>query len=76
MGFIAATNIRFEGKFILPAALDIVTTPSSSGCLKTSKTRLLNSGSSSKKRTPLCASEISPGFGLAPPPTRATSEIV
>ncbi len=25
-----------------------------------------------KKSTPLCASEISPGIGLAPPPTSAT----
>nr|DAL06059.1 MAG TPA: hypothetical protein [Caudoviricetes sp.] len=29
---------------------------------------LLNSGSSSKNRTPLCAKLISPGFGILPPP--------
>jgi hypothetical protein len=33
----------------------------------------LNSGISSKNNTPLCANEISPGCGLLPPPTKATS---
>jgi hypothetical protein len=33
----------------------------------------LNSGSSSKNNTPWWAKEISPGCGLPPPPTRATS---
>jgi hypothetical protein len=36
---------------------------------------LLNSGSSSQKRTPLCARLISPGIGLEPPPTHATTQI-
>ncbi len=45
----------------------------SRGCLKTSETPLLNSGNSSKKRTLLQESDISPGCGYDPPPTRATS---
>src|SRR3546814_1512434 len=32
-----------------------------------------HSGSSSRNSTPLCASEISPGRGSPPPPTRATA---
>ena len=56
-------------------ALDIVILRSSKGCLKTSKTPFLNSGSSSKKSTPLWAKEISPGWGKLPPPTKATSLI-
>jgi hypothetical protein len=54
----------------------IVTVPSSSGCLSTSSVRRLNSGSSSKKSTPLCANEISPGIGIDRPPMRPASEIV
>jgi hypothetical protein len=57
-------------------ALEIVIILSSSGCIRTSRTVLLNSGSSSRKRTPLCESDISPGCGNVPPPTRATSVIV
>ena len=48
---------------------------SSSGCRSTSRVCLLNSGSSSAKSTPLCARDISPGCGDAPPPTSATSKI-
>ena len=33
-----------------------------------------NSGNSSKNKTPRLASEISPGFGNVPPPTRETAE--
>lgn len=33
----------------------------------------LNSGSSSKNRTPKCAKETSPGLGKEPPPTKAAS---
>ena len=46
-GFIADTNINSQGKVTFPALLEIVTSPSSSGCLKTSKADLLNSGNSS-----------------------------
>ena len=49
---------------------------SSRGCRSTSSTFLLNSGSSSRKSIPLCARLISPGCGLAPPPTIATCEMV
>ena len=42
----------------------------------TSSTLRLNSGSSSRNNTPLWASETSPGFGTAPPPTNPASEIV
>ena len=41
---------------------------SSNGPLNTSKVFLLNSGNSSKNKTPLCARLISPGFGILPPP--------
>ncbi len=58
------------------SARDIVTEPSSSGCLNTSRTFLLNSGNSSRKSTPLCARLTSPGFGICPPPTIATSDKV
>ena len=42
------------------------------GCRITSSTVRLNSGNSSKNKTPLCANDISPGCGI-PPPTSATS---
>jgi len=41
---------------------------SSNGPLNTSNVFLLNSGNSSKNKTPLCARLISPGFGIFPPP--------
>ena len=41
--------------------------PSSTGCRSASIETRENSGSSSRKSTPLCASESSPGFGIAPP---------
>lgn len=64
------------GKSIAILALEMVTFLSSIGCLITSSTVLLNSGSSSRNNTPLCAREISPGCGDEPPPTSATSLIV
>src|SRR5579884_3744917 len=72
----AATNINSEGKVMLPAARDTVTFPSSSGWRITSKADLLNSGSSSRKSTPLCARLTSPGFGKAPPPSNPMSLMV
>src|SRR6266540_2140072 len=54
-----------EGKVTLPAARETVTFPSSSGWRITSSADLLNSGSSSRKRTPLWARLTSPGFGNA-----------
>ena len=67
-GFIAATKIKFEGKIADPRAREIETILSSRGCLSASNTLFSNSGNSSKKSTPLCASVTSPGFGFAPPP--------
>ena len=55
---------------------DIVILWSSSGWRNTSKVCLLNSGNSSANSTPLCANDISPGCGLKPPPTSATSLMV
>src|SRR5216683_3048879 len=60
------------------AAREMVTAPSSSGCRITSSTFRWNSGSSSKKSTPLCPSETSPGRGgpmnkMLCPPAQATS---
>ena len=49
---------------------------SSRGCRITSSTERLNSGNSSRNNMPLCASDISPGTGLEPPPTSATGDIV
>ena len=49
---------------------------SSRGWRSTSRVCLLNSGNSSANKIPLCARLISPGMGLVPPPTRATSEMV
>ena len=54
----------------------MVTTLSSMGCRRTSRTLWPNSGSSSKKSTPRWLSEISPGLGMRPPPTRPACEIV
>lgn len=48
--------------------------PVSSGWRNDSSAARENSGNSSRKRTPLCASEISPGCALLPPPIRAMSE--
>jgi len=61
---------------MLTFAREMVTRRSSIGWRITSSTERLNSGSSSKKSTPLWASEISPGMGFEPPPTSATSLIV
>ncbi len=48
---------------------------SSSGWRIASRASRRNSGSSSRKSAPRCASEISPGTGRAPPPTRPGAEI-
>jgi site-specific DNA recombinase len=53
-----------------------VTRPSSSGWRKVSRTLRLNSGSSSKNKTPWCAKEISPGVGVILPPSRPASDAV
>lgn len=75
-GFIAATIWKRAGKSECRAAREIVMCPVSSGSRSTSSTCRLNSGSSSRKRTPRCASVISPGRGTDPPPTSAIPDAV
>jgi site-specific DNA recombinase len=72
-GFMAAISWKRAGKSARRAALDIVICPVSSGSRRASRAALGNSGSSSRNKTPLCASEISPGRGGEPPPTSATA---
>ncbi len=69
----AATRMKSAGKVVLRKARLIVTRPSSSGWRSTSSVLRLNSGNSSRNKTPLWASEISPGWGVLPPPTRPAS---
>ena len=56
--------------------LAIVIWRSSSGCLRASRTWCENSGSSSRKRTPWCAREISPGIIGVPPPIIEQAELL
>ena len=53
----------------------MVMTPSSSGCRSDSIAGRVNCGSSSINSTPLCASEISPGRGVLPPPVNPAIEM-
>ena len=57
-------------------AREMVTTPSSRGWRSTSRVERLNSGSSSRKRTPWWARLTSPGRGVVPPPMSPASEMV
>src|SRR5882724_13170554 len=75
-GFIAPTNISRAGNVTDIEARAIVTTPSSSGWRKTSRTWRRNSGNSSKKSTPLWASDTSPGIGTWPPLISPASDMV
>ena len=72
----AAMSMKEQGKSMLPLARDMVTRPLSSGWRSVSSVRRANSGSSSRKSTPWCASEISPGVIFEPPPMSPTSEMV
>jgi len=72
----AATSMNSDGNVTLPAARDTVTLPSSTGWRITSKVERLNSGSSSRNRTPLCAILTSPGLGKVPPPNNPISLMV
>src|SRR5450830_1335727 len=56
-GFIAPTRRKRAGNVLAPATRATETTPSSSGSRNASRASLRNSGSSSRKRTPKCASE-------------------
>ena len=66
----------WPGRWSSARAREMVTRPSSSGWRSTSRLRRLNSGSSSRNRTPWWASEISPGAGGLPPPTMPASLMV
>ena len=72
----AATSINLQGKVALPPTREMVTLPSSIGWRSTSITWRENSGSSSKKSTPLWAREISPGLGEVPPPESPAADTV
>jgi len=72
----AAASIKRAGKVSDMEARAMHTVPSSSGWRMTSRTLRGNSGNSSKNKTPLCASETSPGRGTAPPPINPASEMV
>src|SRR5438094_4437884 len=75
-GFMAAASMKRAGKVSDMAARAMHTVPSSSGWRITSSTLRGNSGSSSKKSTPLWASDTSPGRGITPPPISPASEMV
>ena len=75
-GFMAATSMKVGRIGHGGLAREMVTWPSSMGCRRTSRTFFLNSGSSSRKRTPLWARLTSPGLGFCPPPIRPASEMV
>ena len=68
--------MKLAGNVVLFKARAMVTVPSSKGWRRTSSVRRLNSGSSSRNKTPLWASVISPGVGVEPPPTRPASLMV
>ena len=72
----AHTSMNRLGRVRDPDTRVMVTTPSSRGWRRVSRAVLSNSGSSSKKRMPLWAREISPGRGTVPPPDRDTGEAV
>lgn len=64
--------MTLAGYETLHDARDMEMVLSSSGCLKTSKTSLGNSGNSSKNSIPLCARVTSPGKRSLPPQTIET----
>ena len=66
-----ATSWNRAGKTAKPAARAIAMLPSSSGWRSASSAGRWNSGSSSRRSTPLCARLASPGRGPGPPPTIA-----
>ena len=73
-GFMAAPIMNLAGQVTVPLARLIEISPSSMGSRKASRTLRLNSGSSSRNRTPLWARLASPGFSRVPPPTNDTME--
>lgn len=75
-GFIAAISWNLAGNSACRAAREMTMRPVSSGSRRASSAALGYSASSSRKSTPSCASEISPGLGGDPPPTSATDDAV
>ena len=71
----AATRRTSQGKTHAPPTRTTVIARSSSGCRIASRASRRNSAISSRKSAPRCASDISPGTGRAPPPTRPGAEI-
>lgn len=65
-GLIAAANMNRAGRLSDMEARAMVTVWSSRGCRITSSTLRGNSGSSSKNKRPLCASDTSPVRGTIP----------
>ncbi len=74
-GLLAATNWNRQGKAYDPSARAMRTVRSSMGWRIACSTIRLHSPSSSRNRTPLCASEISPGRTGLPPPSRPAAPI-
>ena len=71
-GFIAEIMVKLAGNVTEPEARASVTFRSSSGWRRTSRVCELNSGNSSRKRTPRWARLSSPCRGQEPPPTSPT----
>lgn len=67
-GFMAHTREKRQGYLQLIFTRLIVISPSSRGCLRVSRRDLSNSRNSSRKRTHLCAREISQGLASRPHP--------
>src|SRR5512145_3044096 len=67
-GLAASTSWKEAGNHKVDDTLAIVTFSSSTGSRSAWSRLFLNSGASSRNKTPLCASETSPGLGTAPPP--------
>jgi hypothetical protein len=67
-GLAAATSKYDAGSRSAPWMRSMVTARSSRGWRRPSTAARANSGNSSRNRTPLWASEISPGRGVEPPP--------
>ena len=67
-GFIAPMREKRAGYRHVIFTRLIVISPSSRGCLRVSRRDLSNSRNSSRKRTHLCARDISPGLASRPPP--------
>ena len=71
-----AKSVKLAGKVVRSLAREIEIWWSSSGWRRASSTDLGNSGSSSRKRMPRCAREISPGVMGLPPPIMEQAELL